>query len=79
LIQHPDCGSQYTANAYLALLKDYGIQVSISGKGDPYYLLALRSTMPGIVRASSMPNMNPNAKNTITPRVPPAMVVNSTP
>ena len=36
LIQHTDRGSQYTADDYLALLKDYGIQVSMSGKGDPY-------------------------------------------
>lgn len=36
LIQHTDRGSQYTADDYRALLKDYGIQVSMSGKGDPY-------------------------------------------
>ena len=36
MIQHTDRGSQYTADDYLALLKDYGIQVSMSGKGDPY-------------------------------------------
>ena len=36
LIQHTDRGSQYTADDYLALLKEYGIQVSMSGKGDPY-------------------------------------------
>lgn len=36
LIQHTDRGSQYTADDYLALLKAHGIQVSISGKGDPY-------------------------------------------
>lgn len=36
LIQHTDRGSQYTADAYLALLKQHGIQVSMSGKGDPY-------------------------------------------
>lgn len=36
LIQHTDRGSQYTADDYLALLKDYGIQVSMSGKSDPY-------------------------------------------
>lgn len=36
LIQHTDRGSQYTAEAYLALLKQYGIQVSMSDKGDPY-------------------------------------------
>jgi transposase InsO family protein len=36
LIQHTDRGSQYTADAYLALLKQHGIQVSMSDKGDPY-------------------------------------------
>lgn len=36
LIQHTDRGSQYTADDYLALLKTHGIQVSMSGKGDPY-------------------------------------------
>ncbi len=36
LIQHTDRGSQYTADDYLALLKGSGIQVSMSGKGDPY-------------------------------------------
>jgi transposase InsO family protein len=36
LIQQTDRGSQYTADDYLALLKAYGIQVSMSGKGDPY-------------------------------------------
>ena len=36
LIHHTDRGSQYTADDYLALLKAYGIQVSMSDKGDPY-------------------------------------------
>lgn len=36
LIQHTDRGSQYTADDYLALLKAQGIQVSMSGKADPY-------------------------------------------
>lgn len=36
LIHHTDRGSQYTADDYLALLKTYGIQVSMSGKGNPY-------------------------------------------
>jgi putative transposase len=36
LIQHTDRGSQYTAAEYLVLLKDNGIQVSMSGKGNPY-------------------------------------------
>jgi putative transposase len=36
LIHHTDRGSQYTADEYLALLKAHGIQVSMSGKGNPY-------------------------------------------
>ena len=36
LIQHTDRGSQYTADDYLALLKAYSIQVSMSAKADPY-------------------------------------------
>ncbi len=36
LIQHTDRGSQYTADDYLALLRAHGIQVSMSGKADPY-------------------------------------------
>lgn len=36
LIQHTDRGSQYTADDYLALLKEHNIQVSMSNKGDPY-------------------------------------------
>lgn len=36
LIQHTDRGSQYTADDYLTLLQAHGIQVSMSGKGDPY-------------------------------------------
>ena len=36
LIHHTDRGSQYTADDYLALLKAYGVCVSMSGKGDPY-------------------------------------------
>lgn len=36
LIHHTDRGSQYTADEYLALLKARGIQVSMSGKGNPY-------------------------------------------
>jgi transposase InsO family protein len=35
LIHHTDRGSQYSADDYLALLKTYNIQVSMSGKGDP--------------------------------------------
>ena len=36
LIHHTDRGSQYTADDYLALLKEHGIQVSMSDKGNPY-------------------------------------------
>lgn len=36
LIQHTDRGSQYTADDYLALLKDKSIRVSMSGKAAPY-------------------------------------------
>lgn len=36
LIHHTDRGSQYTADDYGALLNEYGIQVSMSDKGDPY-------------------------------------------
>jgi len=36
LIHHTDRGSQYTADEYLALLKAHRIQVSMSGKADPY-------------------------------------------
>jgi putative transposase len=36
LIQHTDRGSQYTADDYLALLKKHHIQISMSGKADPY-------------------------------------------
>lgn len=36
LIHHTDRGSQYTADAYTALLATTQIQVSMSGKGDPY-------------------------------------------
>jgi putative transposase len=36
LIHHTDRGSQYTADDYLTLLKDWGVSVSMSGKGDPY-------------------------------------------
>ncbi len=36
LIHHTDRGSQYTADDYLTLLRTHGIQVRMSGKGDPY-------------------------------------------
>ena len=35
-LHHTDRGSQYTAKHYRQVLKDHGIQVSMSGKGDPY-------------------------------------------
>ena len=36
LIHHSDQGSQYGARHYRALLQAYGIQLSMSDKGDPY-------------------------------------------
>ena len=36
LIHHTDRGSQYTAHDYQDLLDEFDIQVSMSGKGDPY-------------------------------------------
>jgi putative transposase len=36
LIHHTDRGSQYTADDYWALLKEHGILVSMSDKGNPY-------------------------------------------
>jgi len=36
LIHHTDRGSQYTADDYRALLKQHGIHISMSGKGNPY-------------------------------------------
>jgi putative transposase len=36
LIHHSDRGSQYSADHYRALLAAYGIQLSMSAKGDPY-------------------------------------------
>lgn len=36
LLHHSDRGSQYTAHDYQALLTLYGIEVSMSNKGDPY-------------------------------------------
>lgn len=36
LLHHTDRGSQYTATDYLARLAQHGIQVSMSGKGNPY-------------------------------------------
>jgi transposase InsO family protein len=36
LMHHSDRGSQYTSLAYQALLAQYHLQVSMSGKGDCY-------------------------------------------
>ena len=36
LIHHTDRGSQYTADNYLALLQEQGIQLSMSDQGNPY-------------------------------------------
>jgi putative transposase len=35
-LHHSDCGSQYTSQGYQALLKHYGIRVSMSRKGNCY-------------------------------------------
>ncbi|OQA28702.1 MAG: IS2 transposase TnpB [Chloroflexi bacterium ADurb.Bin344] len=36
LIHHSDQGIQYTCQEYIKILKDYGIRISMSGKGNPY-------------------------------------------
>jgi putative transposase len=36
LLHHSDRGSQYTSHGYQMLLKQYGIEISMSGKGDCY-------------------------------------------
>jgi len=36
LLHHSDRGSQYTSLGYQGLLKEYGIEISMSGKGDCY-------------------------------------------
>ena len=36
LIHHSDRGSQYAANGYRAILTQHAIQVSMSGRADPY-------------------------------------------
>jgi transposase InsO family protein len=57
LIHHTDQGSQYTADDYLFLLAAHGIQVSMSGKGDPYdnamiesFFSTLRAELTDLVR-----------------------------
>jgi len=57
LIQHTDRGSQYTADDYLALLREQGIQVSMSDKGNPYdnammesFFSTLRAELTDLVR-----------------------------
>ena len=36
LIHHSDQGIQYTCKEYIKILKDNGIKISMSGKGNPY-------------------------------------------
>ena len=36
LIHHSDRGIQYTCKEYIKILKDNGIRISMSGKGNPY-------------------------------------------
>jgi transposase InsO family protein len=36
LIHHSDQGIQYTCKDYIKILKDNGIRISMSGKGNPY-------------------------------------------
>jgi len=36
LIHHSDQGIQYTCQEYIKILKDHGIRISMSGKGNPY-------------------------------------------
>jgi putative transposase len=36
LIHHSDRGSQYSSTGYRGLLEEYGIRMSMSGKGEPY-------------------------------------------
>jgi putative transposase len=62
LIQHTDRGSQYTAQAYLALLKQHGIQFSMSDKGDPYdnamiesFFSTLRAELTDLHRFATRP------------------------
>jgi putative transposase len=35
LIQHTDCGSQYCAQAYQKLVRQFGMRASISRRGNP--------------------------------------------
>ena len=62
LIQHTDRGSQYTADAYLAVLKAHGIQVSMSDKGNPYdnammesFFSTLRAELTDLERFATRP------------------------
>jgi putative transposase len=43
LLHHSDRGSQYTSGTYQARLSQWGIQVSMSGKGDCYDNAAMES------------------------------------
>ena len=43
LLHHSDRGSQYTSGVYQSLLAQFGVQVSMSGKGDCYDNAAMES------------------------------------
>jgi putative transposase len=43
LLHHSDRGSQYTSGSYQAVLAQFGVQVSMSGKGDCYDNAAMES------------------------------------
>jgi putative transposase len=45
LVHHSDRGSQYASNDYTGLLKDYGIQISMSRKANPWDNAACESFM----------------------------------
>jgi putative transposase len=45
LVHHSDRGSQYASNDYTALLKDHGIDISMSRKGNPWDNAACESFM----------------------------------
>jgi putative transposase len=45
LVHHSDRGSQYASNDYTALLKTYGIEISMSRKGNPWDNAACESFM----------------------------------
>jgi len=45
LVHHSDRGVQYACGQYTALLKEHGITISMSRKGNPYYNAACESFM----------------------------------